>query len=177
MKHFVLSIAVVIGAFFAGCQSASPDKFFEQVVLNTNYVADFDPSNFGKRLVDETVEYPNSPATAKKGDEAQQIVQIKIQSVEKALEKIKALSTSDGDAKALQEESIKLFETVLPIYKNEYMAFAKLCDSKGTDEEKTALLQKIEQEHMPKVNGIFDEVYTRGKQYADKHQLNVKWGN
>jgi len=57
------------------------------------------------------------------------------------------------------------------------MAYAKLCDSKGSAEEKQALLQKIEKNDMPSINSVFDNVYTLGKAYAEKHNLNVNWGN
>lgn len=176
MKQFRFIIFLLASLFFIACQSASPDKFFGQVVLNTNLIADFDPATFGKRLQQETVEFPDIPSSKKNGDEAQQIVNLKVLTVEKAIKDIKGLTVSDDDAKVLQEQSIQLFEAVLPVYKNEYAAYAKLCDTKGTDEEKQQLLQKIEKEYLPKIDGLFENVYDLGKKYADKHQLNVKWG-
>lgn len=173
--HFII-LALVTLSFFA-CQSSSPDKFFGQVVLNTNLIADFDPATFGKRLEEETVEFPDVPSSKKNGNEAQEIVRIKIMSVEKAINDIKNLHVSDEDAKALQEQSVKLFEAVLPVYKNEYTAYAKLCDEKGPQEEKNVLLEKIERENLPAINSLFDSVYDLGKKYAEKHQLNVNWGN
>lgn len=176
MKQFRFIIFTLFSLLFMACQSASPDKFFGQVVLNTNLIADFDPTTFGKRLEQETREFPDIPASKKNGDEAQRVVELKILSVEKAIKDIKELNVSDEDAKTLREQSIKLFEAVLPVYKNEYTAYAKLCDAKASDDEKQALLQKIEKDYSPEVNELFDDVYTLGKQYAEKHNLNVKWG-
>ncbi|WP_185218102.1 hypothetical protein [Sphingobacterium mizutaii] len=120
---------------------------------------------------------PQLPSSKKNGDEAQKAVEIKIQVVEKAIKDIQELNVSDEDAKALKEKSVALFEKVLPVYKNEYMAYAQLCDSKGSDQEKQALLQKIERDEMPAVNSIFDEMDILGKAYGEKYSLNVSWGN
>jgi len=177
MKKLNFIFFVLLGSFFIACQSESPDRFFGKVVLNTNHIADFSPADFGRRLEQETVEYPNIPSSKKSGNEAQQIVSIKIQSIEKAIQDIKHIRVSDDDAKALKEQSIKLFEKVLPVYQREYTAYAKLCDAKGSITEKQKLLHKIEEEYMPEVNILFDSLYTMGKTYAEKHQLNVKWGN
>lgn len=177
MKQFRFIIFLLASLFFIACQSVSPDKFFGQVVLNTNLIADFDPTTFGKRLQQETVEFPDIPSSKKNGDEAQQIVAMKIMSVEKAIKDIKDLNVSDEDAKVLQQQSVKLFETVLPVYKNEYTAYAKLCDTKGSDQEKQSLLQKVEKDHLTGVDELFESVYSLGKAYAEKHQLNVSWGN
>lgn len=176
MKQFRFFIFALTTLFFVACQSASPDKFFGLVVLNTNLIADFDPATFGKRLEQETVEFPDVPASKKNGDEAQKIVAMKILSVEKAIKDIEALNVSDEDAKVLREQSVKLFEAVLPVYKNEYTAYAKLCDTKAPDEEKQVVLQKIEKDYAPNVDQLFEGVYTLGKQFAEKHNLNVKWG-
>ncbi|MDM1296146.1 hypothetical protein HX021_17815 [Sphingobacterium sp. N143] len=177
MKHLLFIICLSTSLFFTACQSPSPETFFGKVVLNTNLIADFTPERFGKHLEQETVEFPDVPASKKVGDEAQKTVALKIQVVEKALGDIRGLNVSDEDAKELKEQSIQLFEKVLPVYKNEYTAYAKLCDSKGSDEEKQALLQKIDKDYMPDINTVFDRVYVLGKAYAEKHNLNVNWGN
>jgi len=167
MKHLLVIIFMSASLFFTACQSPSPETFFGKVVLNS----------YGKQLEQETVEFADMPSSKKVGDEAQKSVGIKIQVVEKALKDIKELNVSDDDAKALKEQSIALFEKVLPVYKNEYTAYAKLCDGKGSAEEKQALLQKIEKNDMPSINSVFDNVYALGKAYAEKHNLNVNWGN
>ncbi|MEI2274769.1 hypothetical protein OHD16_21660 [Sphingobacterium sp. ML3W] len=177
MKHLLFIIFMSASLFFTACQSPSPENFFGKVVLNTNLVADFAPERFGKRLEQETVEFPDIPSSKKEGNEAQKTVDFKIQTVEKALKDINELHVSDDDAKALKEKSITLFEKVLPVYKNEYTTYAKLCDTKGSAEEKQALLEKIQKDAMPEIDKVFDEVYVLGKSYAEKHNLNVNWGN
>lgn len=177
MKRLTYLFPVLTVLLFGSCQSTTPDKFFEVVMLNTNLVADFRPSEFGKRLEQETKEFPDIPSSKKNGNEAQQIVEVKVMTIEKAISNIKKLNASDDDMKTLQDQSIKLFETVLPVYKNEYTAYAKLCDEKATSEQKENILVGIERDHLPAVESIMESLYGKGQEYAKKHYLNVSWGN
>lgn len=177
MKYANFFVLTLFCSLAIGCQSETPDKFFEKVVLNTNYISDFAPEVFGRRLEQEVKEYPNIPSSKKKGDEAQQIIGVKILSIEKAMKDISNITVSDDDEKALKEKSLELFKTVLPAYKNEYTAYAKLCDTKGSDAEKQVLLAKINSNYLPAVNKSFDELQVMGKKFAEKHNLNVNWSN
>lgn len=177
MKYSNLVQALLICFFLSSCQYERPQQFFDTVVLNTNYIADFAPEVFGRRLDQEAAEYPDIPSSKKNGDEAQQVVSIKIQSIEKAMAAIQKIDASGADAEALKQKSLELFETVLPAYKNEYFAYAKLCDSKGTDSEKQLLLAKIESHYMPAADALFVALQEMGKSYATKHNLNVNWNN
>ncbi|MBF7090067.1 hypothetical protein IUY40_00725 [Flavobacterium sp. ALJ2] len=156
------------------CESTSPQRFFDQAILNTNLLSQFEPHYFGDMLEKHAYENPN-PSSTKKGNEAQKAVEIKIQHIEQALEKIKVLDANDEERKAIKENSIELFETALAVYKNEYLKYAKFCDEKSTSTEKEVLLKKIEEVDMPKINNLMDSLYQKGKVFADKHQINVKW--
>ncbi|SHL60786.1 hypothetical protein SAMN05444266_104149 [Chitinophaga jiangningensis] len=175
-KHWNLLCIGVFVLFLAACAPESPQHFFEQAVLNTNLVNDFDPKSFGRTLEQNTIEYPDIPSSKKKGDEAQEVVKMKILTSERALENIKKLSANDDETKAIKENSIALFEMVIPVYKNEYMQYAKLCDTKGSAEEKAAILTKIEQNYAPKVYQQLDALYQKGKVYAEKNDIEVNWG-
>lgn len=157
------------------CQSTSPEKFFDQTILNTNLISQFEPSYFGKMLEKYTVEYPNVPSSKKKGDEAQQVVNTKIRSIEHALQKVKVLDANDEERKLIKQNSIELFEAALAVYKNEYMQYAKLCDEKSTSPEKQVLLKKVEETDLPKIEMLMGSLYEKGKAFADKHKINVKW--
>ncbi|ANH81906.1 hypothetical protein A8C56_13805 [Niabella ginsenosidivorans] len=91
------------------CQPASPDHFFDQAVLNSNLVSDFEPYSFGKALEQYTVEYPDVPSGKRKEKEARQVVQTKIQSIEGALARVKALDAGDDEMRAIKQNSIALF--------------------------------------------------------------------
>lgn len=176
IKRINYCLLAVLFFGIVSCQSVSPEQFFEQVVLNTNYVADFAPGIFGKELEAQTVEYPDVPASKKHGDEAQKIVETKIISIERALGKIRELKAEDEEMRSMKDNSIELLETVLPVYKKEYMEYARLCDAKGSSAQKEILLQTVEKTYLPKVEELMENVYRKGKNYADKHQINVQWG-
>lgn len=176
MKPLQQLVVAFVLLLTVSCQSASPGEFFDQAVLNSNLIHDFEPRHFGKSLEQYTVVYPNHPENNPKGDEAQQVVNNKILSIEAALKKIKDLNAGDDDQKAIKENAIALFETALPVYKNEYMQYAKLCDAKSTSPGKEALLAKVEKDDLPKVDALMGSLYEKGKAYAEKHDINVKWG-
>lgn len=159
--------------FLLSCQSESPQQFFDQAILNTNLLGDFDPIRFGKSL-EETA---NASSEQQPGTEAQQIVAIKIQTIERALEKISALDDSDANRKAIKEASIALFETALPVYKNEYKQYAKLCDERSMSADKEKLLKKVEDSDLPKIEQLKETIYQKGKIFAEKNNLNVHWGD
>lgn len=176
MKKINSFILILVGFFIVSCQSENPDKFFEIVLLNTNHISDFAPEIFAKKLNSVSTEYPDIPSSKKNGNEAKQAVEMKIFSIEKAIVDINEINVTDEEAIVLKEKTIELFETVLPVYKNDYTEYAKICDTKGAEEEKEAILQKIQNDDMPKVDALFNEVYILGKSYSDKHQLKVNWG-
>ncbi len=157
------------------CQSTTPEKFFDQAILNTNMVNKLEPNYFGKMLEKHTVEYPDKPSSKKKGNEAQHLVETTILHIENALEKVKALDANDEERKLIKENSIELFEAALSVYKNEYLAYAKLCDQKSTSPEKQKLLKKVEESDLPKIEKLMDSLYEKGKVFAAKHNINVNW--
>lgn len=166
---------VSILLLLVSCQSTSPENFFDQAVLNTNLISQFEPYSFGKMLEKHTVEYPDKPSSKKNGTEAQHIVESKILHIENALEKVKALDANDEERKQIKQNSIELFEAALSVYKNEYLQYAKLCDEKSTSPEKEAILKKVEEYDLPKIVKLMDSLYEKGKVFAAKHNINVNW--
>ncbi|NIG54071.1 hypothetical protein [Chitinophaga sp. Cy-1792] len=158
---------------FAACSSVTPDKFFATTVLNSNLLNDFDPRAFGKILEQYAQPVPN---VQKKGNEAEQVVEMKIKYSEKVLEKLKSLAPVDDKERALKENAIGLFETVLPVYKNDYLKYAKLCDQHVTSADKDAILTKIQEQDMPKFTQQMDALFEKGKAFASEHHIEVHWG-
>lgn len=169
IQYFCLGVSI----FMVSCQSETPQQFFDQAILNTNLLGDFEPFRFGKSL-EETA---NASSGQNPGTDAQQVVDIKIQTIERALEKIKDLDANDEERKSIKETSIALFEAALPVYQNEYKQYAKLCDEKSTSEDKDKLLQKVNESDLPKIDQLMETIYQKGKVFAEKNQLNVHWGD
>lgn len=167
--------AVALFAFSAQSCAEPADKFFSTAILNTNMISDFATPTLAKHINDETVEFPDIPSSKKKGDEAGKLLQNNILYLEKSLNDIKALNASSDDRKAIKEKSIALYEFVIPVYKNEYTNYAKLCDSKADQAQKEALENAIEQKYAAKFEKMYIDLLETGKVFADENKLNVDW--
>ena len=169
-----LLLGLLSGLLFLSACTESADRFFGIAVLNTNMLREFGTPTFARRLNDETKEFPGVPASRKNGDEAQKSISNKIMFIEKSIKDIRSLSES-GLRKEIKQQSLELFEFVLPVYKNEYMAYAKLCDAKGPQEQKDQIIKEIDE----KYNEAFEQKYIplleKGKVFAKENNLNVKW--
>lgn len=171
------SAPALVAVFAISLQScAEPaDKFFATAVLNTNTISDFATPILAKHISDETLEFPDIPSSKKKGDEAVKFVQNNIMYMEKSLKDIKALNANSDDRKAIKEKSVALYEFVLPVYKNEYTNYAKLCDSKADDSQKEAVAIAIEQKYGATFEKMYTDLMENGKIFATENNLNVNW--
>jgi len=174
LTHFSKILAVVLVLCFTSC-SESADTFFGKAVLNTNMINDFGTPILAKRINDQTIEFPDIPSSKNKGDEAVNDVKNKILYLEKSLNDIKALADGDDLRKTIKNESIALYEYVIPVYKNEYMSYAKLCDGKAPQEQKDKIIKAIEQKYYPTFEAKYDALLTNAKVFAHKNNLNVNW--
>lgn len=178
IKPFAAKIAFAFTLTLSLClQSCAedPDKFFGVAVLNTNTMSDFGTPILAKHINDETKEFADIPSSKKNGDEAIKHIQNNILYMEKSLNDIKALNDNSEERKEIKQRSIALYEFALPVYKNEYTAYAKLCDAKAPQEQKDELIKTIEE----KYNAGFEERYAalleKGKSFAKDNNLNVDW--
>lgn len=166
----VLSLALLLQS----C-SETADKFFGIAVLNTNTITDFGTPILAKHINDQTKEYPDIPSSKKKGDEAVTYLNNKVLYMEKSLKDIKELGASNEARKDIKAKSIAVYEYVIPVYKNEYMVYAKLCDSKASQEEKDKLINSIEEKYNAEFEQKFSALLESGKAFAKDNNLNVTW--
>ncbi len=172
-RYSIFSL-LALGIFLLNSCAETPDKFFGIAVLNTNTITDFATPRLAKHISDSTIEYPDIPSSKKNGDEAVAYVGNQILYMEKVVKDIKGL-TENSSTKDIIKESLELYAYVLPVYKNEYMAYAKLCDAKGSKEEKEAMAKQIEDKYAEAFEAKYSSLMEKGKAYADEHNLNVKW--
>lgn len=154
----------------------TPEKIFDTAILNTNVINDFASPALARHINDETKEFPDIPSSKKKGDEATTTIRNKVLYLEQSLEKVKKLSTSGEQEKEIKDLSIRLYELVIPVYKNEYMAYAKLCDEKGSQEAKDIIIKDIEQKYGMRFQENYNALLEKGKAYASDHNIQVNWG-
>lgn len=169
-----LALLLTLSLFLQSC-SEPADQFFGAAILNTNTISDFGTPILAKHVNDETLEFPDIPSSKKKGDEAVKHMQSNILYMEKSLTDIKALSANDDSRKSIKEKSTALYEFVIPVYKNEYTAYAKLCDSKAPQAQKDAIIKSIEQKYNAGFESKYSALLDEGKAFAAENNINVDW--
>jgi hypothetical protein len=179
MKATHIAYIFIFGLFlsftFTACTTATPENYFDRAVLNTNVFNDFASESFTRQLVAYAVKQENAKV-AQQPNAAQAMVESKAQYVAKALKDVKALKQTD-ETKEMLRTSIALHEYVLPVYQNEYMALAKLCDSGASKDDIAALALEIDNKYAGHFEELFIKLTNLGKAYAKKHNINVTWGN
>lgn len=173
-RYFTVAKLLVFALFAQSCVEPA-DKFFATAILNTNTINDFATPTLAKHINDETTEFPDIPSSKKNGDEATKLISNNILYMEKSLNDIKALNANSDDRKAIKEKSIALYEFVIPVYKNEYTNYAKLCDSKADQKQKDALANSIEQKYAAAFEKMHTDLMETGKAFAVENNLNVDW--
>ncbi|MFD2741900.1 MULTISPECIES: hypothetical protein [Sphingobacterium] len=175
--NLFLSFTTLVITLLTSCNRPSADEFFQTTVLNTNILNEFASERFAKSLIAETVEFPDIPSTKNNGDEAQQIVDNKIAYIEQTIKKIEDSTAPDEDGKIIKEKALDLFKFVLPVYQKEYKNLAIMCDQKQAENEIMAESEKIIETYGSAYEEKYVTLLTLGQDYAEKHHLNVSFGN
>ena len=170
-SYFLISTVL----FLSAC-SETPERFFDIAILNTNMINDFASPDLARHINEETKEFPDIPSSKKKGNEAFINISNKILYLDQSLEKVKKLSVSGDEEKEIKSLSVALYELVIPVYKNEYLAYAKLCDARGSQSAKDVLISDIDQKYGMRFEQNYNSLMEKGKAYAQKHGIQVNWG-
>ena len=160
---------------FAGCNTPSPENYFDLAVLNCNVMTGFANDGLQRELDNPTVkmaEGNNNKAVPMKRKE---VIDSKIQFLEANFKKIKQLKET-WDTEDLLRASEALNEYVLPVYKNEYKRLAKLYDTRASKKEIQSLIQSIHDKYYPGFDELYNKLITAGKSYAARHNIKVNWG-
>jgi len=173
-QYFTIALLVIISLSSQSCAEPA-DQFFDTAILNTNTINDFATPVLAKHINDETTEFPDIPSSKKNGDEAQKLIKNNILYMEKSLNDITELNANSDERKSIKEKSIALYEFVIPVYKNEYTNYAKLCDSKADQIKKDKLEHSIEQKYGAKFEKMYTDLLDSGKAFASENKLNVDW--
>lgn len=159
----------------SACNSATPEKYFDLAVLNSNMMMGFANEGLQRELDQPSGKMVNGDKDHPVPMMRKEIIDDKIQYLGEALEKIKQLKETE-DTKDMLEASITLHEYILPVYKNEYQQLAKLYDDTASPEEIKLLTQTIHDKYYTGFDELYNKLISIGKLYAEKHKIKVNWG-
>ncbi|MEO6723588.1 MAG: hypothetical protein ABIN67_24690 [Ferruginibacter sp.] len=175
MKYLFNIFLLCLACFtFKSCNTATPENYFDQAVLNTNMLVGFAGSGMARELESPSVKMEEGTGKAVPM-KRKEVVNDRIKYLEESLGKIKDLKETP-DTKEMLQSSLALYEYVLPVYKKEYVQLAALYDE-GADKEKIqSQLQGINDKYYSKFNELMDKLINTGKSYAERHSIKVNWG-
>ena len=173
MKKFFFIVALM-ATIFSSCTDQSPENTFSQAVLNTNLFYSFASNADFRQLESPSVKLV--PGTTDKTEPMKraEVIQDKIDALSASFNKVKNLN-ADGDTKAMLESSVALYEYVLPVYKTEYMQLAKLYDDGASADLIQQMTETIQSKYQAGFIQLKDKLTVAGKEYAQKHNINVRW--
>ena len=177
MRLYKLTAVICLYFLFVvtGCNTASPEKYFDVAVLNSNMLVGFSNGSDLREFESPSVkmsETGGQPIAMKRSE----VVQSKIDFVEANLEKIKELKQTD-DTKEMLQTSLALHEYILPVYKSEYQQLAKLYDEGAANESIQVQAKAIHDKYNPGFDDLYNKLINTGKSFAERHDIKVNWAN
>jgi hypothetical protein len=161
---------------FTGCNTTSPERYFDLAVLNSNMMMGFANDGLQRELEQPSVKMPAGNKDKVEPMKRKEIIDGKIQYVEEELGKLKKLDQTD-DAKGILQASLALNEYVLPVYKTEYLQLATLYDGGASKAETEAFSKAIHDKYYSRFDELYNKLITAGKAYAERHTIKVNWRN
>lgn len=173
MKKYITSIAIILFGWLlvAGCNTATPEKYFDIAVLNSNMFVGFANEGQLRELESPSVKMVDGKTVAMQRAE---VLNAKIQYLDESYGKLKALKETE-DAKDILQASSALYEYVLPVYKKEYTQLAELYDKNAPKDQIAAQAKAIQDKYFVGYDGLYQTLMGRGKVYAEKHNIKVNW--
>lgn len=174
MKNRLIAALIIFCSVCVSCNMTTPEKYFDETVLNTNKIVGFADDGLQRQL-----DYPSAKMVGNDPNKSEpmkrkEIIDDAIAFVEEDLRRINALSET-ADTKEMIEESRALHEYILPVYKNEYTKLAEQYDQNASPEVIKASLQSIHDKYYPGFDKLYNRLIATGKVYAAKHKINVHW--
>lgn len=174
MRKFPFLLVIYCSLFISGCNTATPQKYFDVAVLNSNRVVGFASNMLSRELESPSVKADGNGGTLPM--KRQEVIQEHIRFSEEMLEKLNGLAKND-DSKDIVNSSVAMYSFMLPVYKKEYTELAKLYDDGAPKEKTEAFDDSIQQQYGPKFEALYNDLISKGKLYAAKHKIPVNWAN
>ena len=164
----------LLANLFSSCTDQSPENTFSQAVLNTNLFFGFASNADFRQLESPSVKLVSGTTDKTEPMKRVEMIQDKIDALSASFNKVKNLN-ADGDAKAMVESSVALYEYILPVYKTEYMQLAKLYDDGASADQIQQMTESMQSKYQADFIQLKDKLTAAGKEYAKKHNINVRW--
>ena len=160
--------------FLSACNTATPENYFDQAVLNCNMMMGFASTGMERSLDQPSVRLVAGTTDKTAPMTRKEVVNDKIQYLEASFKKIQDLHETD-DTREMLNAAKAVYNYVLPVYKNEYLQLARLYDEGAPKQEIATFSGNIQQKYFPGFQKRFDALVAAGKPYAVRHKINVNW--
>ncbi len=158
----------------SSCNTATPENYFDQAVLNTNMLIGFARNGFERQLEQPSVKLVEGTKDQTAPMKRKEVVDNQIHFVDERFTKIKNLKETD-DTRDMLKASIAVYEYVVPVYKNEYAQLAKLYDENAPKEQIASFAKNINDKYAAGFEERLNTLINIAKPYAARHNINVKW--
>jgi hypothetical protein len=174
MNRFSFSVLLICCAMLFACNTATPEKYFDEAVLNSNMMMGFAGEGMQRQLEQPSVKLVEGTTNQTAPMKRREVVDNKIKFLDESFAKIKQLKETE-DTKSMLQASVALYEYVLPVYKTDYLQLAKLYDDNASKEQIASFSKTIHDKYFTGFEERFNTLINTGKPYAARHQINVNW--
>jgi len=171
-------IATILLAAFSlfilnGCQSATPQEYFGQAVLNCNLLYGFAGNGMQNELAQPSEKLIDTKTMATAPMKRMEVIDNKLENLQSNFKNVKSLKSTE-ETKNMLTASIALYEYTLPVFRNEYKQLAALYDNNEPAEKIANLEKTISDTYGAKFLELYNAVWTAGKEYAAKNGMKVQ---
>lgn len=184
MKKIFPCLLLICLFALQACNTNSPGENFNKIVLNTNIFHGFaNPDvktkivrGIGVKTVDGKVQYDSQNKAVLDTISAEEMVDHEIAFMQQAYDKVKSV-TPDEEIKEMRLTAMQMYEMAIPVYQNEYRQYARMLDTHQPKEKADSMINLINEKYNDRFTDLVIKLRAIAKPYAEKHKLNVNWGN
>lgn len=171
----ILFLVVIAGSLISvSCNRFTPEKTFDIAVLNSNLLSRFGGKEISSKLESEAQVYDESQKKMIPSS-YQDAFKYDISNLEVRLKSITEIP-EDDDNKEMLQASKDLFSYVIAKQKEGYLPIAKMKDEKASPEQIQKAITDFDASTQTEVDAKFNKLMTVGKAYAEKHNIDAKFG-
>lgn len=176
LKNSVLLLVLIAASIVAtSCTNLSPEKIFEITALNSNLLSRFGSKEINYNLGSEPQVYDESQKKMIPSS-YYDYFKFNITNLETRLERIKEIK-EDEDNKELIQASKDLFTYAVEKQKEGYLPIAKMKDEKASPEKIQKAIADFDTSTQNDIDIKFVKLMNVAKVYAEKHNINAKFGH